>query len=186
MKQALLTFIVIFFSVASQGGWLDESTLQDLTNKKLSFDSDVDLIKHLNTLNQKINRIIQYSAEELTQDVWQPAEQTFNLKKGDCEDYALLKYYILRKTIPQNIIMRLGFVRTKPDNESHMVLLLRTSPTADFLVLDNLVDPVLPLKERHDLWLFMSIDEENQYRNDSEEILPFYNSNKKFKIFLNQ
>jgi predicted transglutaminase-like cysteine proteinase len=74
---------------------------------------------------------------------------------GDCEDFAIAKYYTLLQTgIPADKL-RLTYVRAKlSDFQSpvpHMVLAYYEQPTAEPLILDNLVGDISPASKRTDL-----------------------------------
>ena len=71
-------------------------------------------------------------------------------KRGDCEDYVLLKRRVLMQegVSPSNLLIT---VLRKPDGEGHAVLTVRTNQ-GDF-VLDNLSDAVTPWDETGYIYL---------------------------------
>jgi hypothetical protein len=56
-------------------------------------------------LNVTVNRKIVYKAEPAGADVWQTPMQTWTNGSGDCEDFAILKYALLRATIPVRVVV---------------------------------------------------------------------------------
>ncbi len=56
-----------------------------------------DFNKSLELFNSYVNGEIAYTAEPPGVDIWQAPELTWRIKRGDCEDYAILKYATLLK-----------------------------------------------------------------------------------------
>ena len=90
-------------------------------------------------------------------DYWATPLETFGKGRGDCEDFAIAKYYsLIDLGIPINKL-RLVYVKatqTGPAGsflQAHMVLAYYPTPTADPLVLDNLNPLILPASRRSDL-----------------------------------
>ena len=50
-------------------------------------------------MNLRINQEIRYQEEPPGADVWQTPEETWAIKSGDCEDYAILKYALLMEKV---------------------------------------------------------------------------------------
>ncbi|MEE8410438.1 MAG: transglutaminase-like cysteine peptidase, partial [Myxococcota bacterium] len=50
----------------------------------------------LNEVNRKINQLIAGNSESFGRDKWQTPMRSINRGRGDCEDYAILKYAALR------------------------------------------------------------------------------------------
>lgn len=122
----------------------------------------------LKRLNDFFNRNIVFG-DDITiwnqTDYWATPLETIGRGQGDCEDFAIVKYYSLRLAgIPVNK-MRLIYVKAKQGNNSraHMVLAYYASPTAEPLVLDNL-DPVIkPASKRPDLTPVFSFNSQGIY-----------------------
>jgi len=90
-------------------------------------------------------------------DYWATPLETFGKGRGDCEDFAIAKYYsLIDLGIPINKL-RLVYVKatqTGPAGsflQAHMVLAYYATPSADPLVLDNLNPLILPASRRSDL-----------------------------------
>jgi predicted transglutaminase-like cysteine proteinase len=90
-------------------------------------------------------------------DYWATPMETLARGAGDCEDFAIAKYYtLIAMGIPVEQL-RLTYVRARlsapggPAFQAHMVLAYYPSPSAEPLVLDNLVDAIAPASKRPDL-----------------------------------
>lgn len=173
MKKTVLAVFILFVSLSSQAGLFDSPTLKGLVTESQNLASDKPFSDYLTTLNKNVNKLISYTSDGPLpeDDSWQSPLQTLEKKQGDCEDYAVLKYFLLKQSLSSTVDIRIGFARTKPENVSHAILLVRPDAESEYLVLDNLVDKALPLNDRKDLWLFMSVNEQHQYRADNGQIL---------------
>jgi predicted transglutaminase-like cysteine proteinase len=74
-------------------------------------------------------------AQHGTEDVWSPPLETLASRKGDCEDYAILKIAVLRAAGLDADDLRLVVVRDPATNEGHAVASVRLD--ARWLLLDN-------------------------------------------------
>lgn len=74
---------------------------------------------------------------------------------GDCEDFAIAKYFhLLRMGVPESRLrlMVAGLLRRpRLSIELHMVLIYYATPESDPLVLDNVTSDIHPLSQRGDL-----------------------------------
>ena len=97
-----------------------------------------------------------------TEDYWTTPLELFGKGRGDCEDYAIAKYITLRLMNVPVQKLRLVYVRARmgPQTIAHMVLSYFETPTSDPLILDNLIDAVLPAKRRTDLFPVFSFNHE--------------------------
>lgn len=75
----------------------------------------------LDRANISINGALKYVEEPDGQDIWQTPLETLMIKRGDCEDYAILKYRLLMDFYPEenlrliignisSVVMKSGFV----------------------------------------------------------------------------
>ena len=88
-------------------------------------------------------------------DYWASPLESLGKGAGDCEDYAIGKYFtLLAAGVPESSL-RLVYVRADlPGSSSpvaHMVLAHYANPNADPSILDNLVRSVQPASTRRDL-----------------------------------
>ncbi len=97
-------------------------------------------------------------------DYWATPLEMLATNGGDCEDFALAKYFTLRAAGVPNERLRVTYVRAwiarEKRVESHMVLAYYPFPDAEPLILDNLVAEVRPASERTDLTPTMGFNAE--------------------------
>ena len=85
------------------------------------------------------------------QDYWATPIEFLRKGAGDCEDFALAKYFTLREMgVPANQL-RITYVKALQLNQAHMVVTWYATPDAIPLVLDNLKTAILPATQRTDL-----------------------------------
>lgn len=108
----------------------------------------------LEAVNHLINGSIAYVSDQQAwgqNDYWATPEETLKLGQGDCEDFAIAKYFGLIKLGVAVERLRLTYVKALGRNSAHMVLAYYPSPNAQPLILDNLNSQVLPAAARSDL-----------------------------------
>ncbi|WP_332293135.1 transglutaminase-like cysteine peptidase [Aquincola agrisoli] len=88
-------------------------------------------------------------------DYWASPLEALSKGEGDCEDYAIAKYFTLVAAGTPVERLRLVYVRAQlrgqPGPQAHMVLAYYGTPDAEPLILDNLVGEVRPAARRPDL-----------------------------------
>jgi predicted transglutaminase-like cysteine proteinase len=99
-------------------------------------------------------------------DYWATPLETLYKGAGDCEDYAIAKYFtLLALDIPPSRL-RLTYVRAAMNREGevtfvpHMVLTYYPQPGKEPLVLDNLIETIQPASARSDLRPVFSFNSE--------------------------
>jgi len=85
------------------------------------------------------------------EDYWATPVEALYKGAGDCEDYAIAKYVTLRRLGVASDKLRITYVKALIQNQAHMVLTYYPTPTADPLVLDNLIPQIKPASQRKDL-----------------------------------
>lgn len=111
----------------------------------------------LKQVNEFFNRIPNTSdqAQWGKLDYWATPLELIGTNGGDCEDFALAKYFTLRELGVPDERLRLTYVRAylpaSKEMQSHMVLTYHTTPDAEPLVLDNLTNAIKLASERKDL-----------------------------------
>jgi predicted transglutaminase-like cysteine proteinase len=134
---------------------LQVKALVDAVSTAYSMDDE----KRLALLNTFFNRRIFFreDAEAWGQvDYWASPLETLIRGQGDCEDYAIAKYFSLLAAGVDPARLRLVYVRATlgppaGPQQAHMVLAYYEDPQAEPLILDNLVPEVLPANRRRDL-----------------------------------
>lgn len=114
----------------------------------------------LETLNSKVNKIISYTPDDKLYgkaDHWASFDEISNSLAGDCEDYALLKYWALRKLgVPAESMHILVFY-DKIVKIHHAVLVVKEGSKQ--MVLDNRAQNPYNLSVLSDISPNMAINE---------------------------
>lgn len=107
----------------------------------------------LQLVNDTLNRIpyLTDQAHWGQADYWATPAESVASDGGDCEDYAIAKYYMLKELGVPLERLRITYVQALKLSEAHMVLAYYPRPDAEPLVLDNLDRRVRPASERTDL-----------------------------------
>jgi len=84
-------------------------------------------------------------------DYWATPAESVASNGGDCEDFSIAKYFLLKELGVPIARLRLVYVKALRLNQAHMVLAYYAAPDAVPLVLDNLEESVRPATERTDL-----------------------------------
>lgn len=128
--------------LVSEGRNLNESEklrkVNEFFNRRLAFDDDISIWGQ--------------------SDYWATPLESMGKGRADCEDFSIAKYYsLIELGIPVNKL-RLVYVKAMQNGagagtslQAHMVLAYYSSPSADPLVLDNLVVDIRPASRRPDL-----------------------------------
>jgi len=117
-------------------------------------------------VNRFFNRVPNLEDRTLwgQRDYWATPVELLALNGGDCEDFALAKYFSLKAAgvAPQKL--RITYVRAwlrrQSRVEAHMVLAYFPEEAGDPLILDNLTDDILPAPQRDDLTPTVSFNAE--------------------------
>jgi predicted transglutaminase-like cysteine proteinase len=107
----------------------------------------------LQVVNDQLNRIpfLSDQAHWGQDDYWATPAESVASNGGDCEDYAIAKYFMLKELGVPLQRLRITYVKALKINEAHMVLAYYPRPDAEPLILDNLDGRVRPASERTDL-----------------------------------
>lgn len=122
---------------------------QDLI-KELTNAPEEEQLKRVNAFfNQMrfIDDIIHWKQE----DYWATPVEFLITNGGDCEDFAIAKYYTLKELGVPMDKMSLTYVKALELNQAHMVLTYYPTPDAIPLVLDNLIGEIRTADKRPDL-----------------------------------
>ncbi len=135
---------------------------QTLKNKV----KDYTLIRKLSHINSFINKILPAHdlAKNSSIDYWATPKEFLIQGHGDCEDYAITKYFtLLELGIPKEKLY-FAVVDVKGQTDSHMVLLYLENKKATPLVLDNLSFKVIPFTKRKKLIPKFAFNEFDSYK----------------------
>lgn len=119
----------------------------------------------LRAVNQFFNQLKFRSDQEHWQqdDYWATPIETLASNGGDCEDFAIAKYFTLRQLGVPAKSMRITYVKALRLNEPHMVLTYYPD-SGEPLVLDILVPDMLPASKRSDLEPVYSFNAEGLWK----------------------
>ncbi|KLI63405.1 hypothetical protein AAV99_11880 [Aurantiacibacter marinus] len=118
----------------------------------------------LSQVNRWANQRIEYADDNTTygaRDYWATAEETLAIGRGDCEDYAILKYQILQALGFDESQMYLTLARDLVRNADHAVLIVRVGQ--QHYLLDNATDVLLPANISYDYRATMSFNSESAW-----------------------
>jgi predicted transglutaminase-like cysteine proteinase len=123
----------------------------------------------LKDINDFFNRRLAFRDDAQTwgmPDYWASPLETLERRAGDCEDYAIAKYFALAGAGVPTARLRMVYVRARMQGQAlpHMVLAYYAEPGAEPLILDNLRPEVLPASQRGDLTPVFSFNTEGLWQ----------------------
>jgi predicted transglutaminase-like cysteine proteinase len=125
--------------------------------------------QRLKDVNDFFNRRLAFRDDAVTwglPDYWASPLESLDKRAGDCEDYAIAKYFSLAASGVPTAKLRMVYVRARMQGQSlaHMVLAYYAQPGAEPLILDNLRPEVLPASQRADLTPVFSFNTEGLWQ----------------------
>lgn len=129
-------------------------------------------MQRLKDVNEFFNRRIKFVDDQKNwgeNDYWATPIESLVRGAGDCEDYAIAKYFTLKFLGVPVTKLRITYVRAiiggagSNISQAHMVLTYYPTPDAEPLVLDNLVGEIRPASRRADLQPIFSFNSEGVY-----------------------
>lgn len=168
MKQIILLIFILITSMPAQSLQLSDKDLEYIKKhpykkaiylriKKythlLKTIENFPIEKKLNYINSFYNKIlpIQDSRKYKSDDYWSTPKEFLIQGNGDCEEYAISKYFALKEIGVEANKLFLSVVKVKGSTNYHMVLLYLENKKSMPLVLDNLSFKVLSFDKRTDL-----------------------------------
>ncbi len=120
-------------------------------------------LEKLEQVNQFFNELHFVSDQDHwgIDDYWATPVEFLASNAGDCEDFAVAKYFTLKELGVPIERMNLTYVKALKLNQAHMVLTYFNTPNADPLVLDNLIKEIKPASSRQDLLPVYSFNGDN-------------------------
>ena len=141
-------------------------------------------IKQLHTVNLYLNNLLgQYDdVIQKQEDKWSTPKEFLTIGYGDCEDYAIIKYYSLIKLGFDEKKLFITVVKEKFHNASHMVLSYFRYKGIAPLILDNLSFKVLNISKRTDLEVQVFINKTGVYKmTPNFSLIKIASQSKQFK-----
>lgn len=162
LRIALAAFLYLAASLSSAQPQQPTSALDNAIgdaklaswNSLIEHGNSLDELSKLAEVNRFINRAVSHADDRDIwgqDDFWATPAQAISRGRGDCEDFAIAKYFsLVRMGVPSEKL-RLTFVKALKQNQAHMVLAYYPSASAAPLILDNLDPRIRPASERRDL-----------------------------------
>lgn len=130
-------------------------------------------LQRLREINDFFNRRLAFKDDIVTwgvPDYWASPLESLDKRAGDCEDYAIAKYFSLTAAGVPTARLRLVYVRARLAGQSlaHMVLAYYAQPGTEPLILDNLRPEVLPASQRADLTPVFSFNTEGLWQGTGQ------------------
>lgn len=161
----LLASIII---VSATGNFTLDTSIVDAAEKKYGADARRNLLAwqqfirddNSSTDAQKLEQVNKFFNKfEFVSDIihwsrmdyWATPIEFIASEGGDCEDFALAKYFTLKLIGVAEEKIHLTYVKALNLNQAHMVLTYYEKPGAVPLVLDNLINIIEPATKRTDL-----------------------------------
>lgn len=168
-----------FEAVERYGGTIDSRFKNNTV--KLFENTSSDSKTKLKSVNSLINSYVVYKTDAVAwgqSDYWASPAEFIAKGAGDCEDYAIVKYiFLLRLGIPNEklrliyVKARIGGSRSKK-TQAHMVLGYFENPNSPPLILDSMINEILPAQERTDLTPVFSFNSQGVWgaSNNSDSV----------------
>jgi predicted transglutaminase-like cysteine proteinase len=139
--------------------------------------AEADDAARLEGVNRFYNRRILFADDVQVwhaDDYWASPLETLRQGMGDCEDFAIAKYFSLLASGIAPSQLRLVYVRllvggAGGPSQPHMVLAYYTSAQAEPLILDNLVSEIRPASRRPDLTPVFSFNSEGVWQGNGPQ-----------------
>jgi predicted transglutaminase-like cysteine proteinase len=152
-------------SASQRPGSLAQTRLETW-QQLLNTSTELNTAEKLRAVNQLINNSTRYVSDQQTwgqTEYWATPAETVKRGQGDCEDFAIAKYFSLIKMGIPSSQLRLTHAKDLSSNSAHMVLAYYPNPESQPLILDNLNGRILPSSQRQDLLMAYSFNADGIY-----------------------
>lgn len=148
-----------------------------------NYSKNKQLIKVNIYLNQLLPQVDILNQKK--RDYWETPKEFLTIGYGDCEDYAIIKYFTLLKLGFAKEKLYLTAVREKFRGKYHLVLSYFEDKNKSPLILDNLSFRILDLETRKDLKVDMFINSNGVYKlNEKKRLIKVAKVSSKFNELL--
>ncbi len=96
-------------------------------------------------------------------DYWATPGEFLASNGGDCEDYSIAKFFMLKELGIPSERLRITYVTSNRLKQPHMVLAYYKTPESEPLILDNLESRILPASQRRDLTPVYSFNDDEAW-----------------------
>lgn len=183
---SVFIFSFVFVPHVARASFVGQAMLGELEAKygKRAYDRGVALMgmmaelktadtkTKLARVNDFFNHYAYRTDEELWQqeDYWATPTEFIGRAGGDCEDYVISKYFVLRSLDIPDDKLHLAYVKSTRQNIKHMVVNYFETPGSTPLVLDNYYPKMLPASQRSDLKPIYSFPVKCQYADPGKSV----------------
>jgi len=169
LSGILLTlFFLVVHIVSASGNFTLDASILNAAEKKYGTDARKRLVAWQQFIRedtshtdlQKLEKVntffnqVSFVSDEIhwgKKDYWATPIEFLASDGGDCEDFALAKYFTLKILGVAENKLNMTYVKAWKLNQSHMVVTYYKTPGAEPLVLDNLINAIEPATKRTDL-----------------------------------
>ena len=203
-RLLLVMLLVVGCTVGAKSTLISNERWKDIEKKYGSYavariESALKLIERIISLNERkkldevnnfVNKVRFTSDQHAwgVKDYWAEPVEFLGRNKGDCEDFVITKYVMLRRSGLSEEKLFFTYVKALRLNQAHMVLTYYETPKSIPLVLDNLNFKILPASKRNDLAFVYSFNAKKLYLNRQKglgKVVPGgRDKNKKWANFL--
>lgn len=123
-------------------------------------------------VNDYFNQLVNESDRVVwgEEDYWATPKELILQGRGDCEDFAIAKYFALKTLGADPSKMMILIVKADGRPELHVVLGVK-QPSSEIMILDNLSWKIVPLGKRKDLKIVRWVNENHLERIDSQDAI---------------
>ena len=128
----------------------------------------------LKAVNRFFNDQILYQTDRAAwgkKDYWATPSETLAKGAGDCEDFAIAKYYALKDLGLDESKLKIVYVRSNQFKDPHMVLAVTGKPGGDPLILDNIAKNISTLSNRTDLTPVYAFNDSGLYMPNDDTLM---------------
>lgn len=172
----LILFIILIVGILD-GETLEKKRIEDyekFLRETAPLSKDIQLEKVNHYFNAIVNELDIYNWK--IEDYWATPQEFIVRGKGDCEDFAIAKYFTLKQLGFDPAKMMVMIVKVDHMRDFHAVLGIKES-TGEIFILDNLSWKILPLTKRTDLkivrWVNESIVNKTSQHSSRIEVESF-------------
>lgn len=151
----------------------------------LQTHSNRDEQARVNAVNSVLN-LLTYTNDDKKYgkaDYWATPKESLLNDGGDCEDFAISKYFILRNLGIDESKLQMMYTNVPSAGEAHMVLTYQPEQSSTPLVLDNMKNDLLPTTERLDLVPIYSFNREGIWSQKAQDRGRYLGSSKQHKTW---
>ena len=191
MRNILRTIAVPMLALSFTTGALATSALVEAVAAPSSIDEllqthrNSDEQARVDAVNSVLN-LLTYTNDDKKYgkaDYWATPKESLLNDGGDCEDFAITKYFVLRNLGVDESKLQMMYTNVPSAGEAHMVLTYQPENSSSPLVLDNMKNEVLPTTERLDLVPIYSFNREGIWSQKTQDRGRYLGSSKQHKTW---